>query len=256
MKDSGSTSSKPRILMLDLETFPNLFMAWRLWQGYPLEVKEFSYICCFSAKWLGGKHTTKALCDYKTSDPEKSLILDLWKLVDEADILVAHNGVQFDFSRMNSQFIKHKLDPPSPSQKVDTKKVAKEVFGFDSNSLDNLCLFLGLGEKLETGGYDLWRQCMANNPTAWAKMKKYNAHDVILLEKLYLKLLPWMPKHPNLSLFEDRGACPKCGKKTLIGRGVYRSTTRTYQRFQCTSCGGWSRGTHLIDKTKITNTNI
>lgn len=254
-KDVGSTSSEPRTLIFDLETFPNLLYSWRLWEGHALEVKEFSTICCFSAKWLGGKQVTKALVDYPKRTAERDLIADLWKLVDEADIIIAHNGRGFDFGRMNAQFIKWGFNPPSPAQKIDTKQVAKKVFGFESNSLDNLCQLLELGHKMETGGYDLWRKCMAGDSKAWAKMKKYNAYDVTLLERLYLKLRPWMPCHPNVSLFSDRGACPKCGKKALISRGLYRSTTRTYQRFQCRECNGWSRGTHLVDKTGITNTN-
>lgn len=251
----SSTSSAPKILIVDIETMPNLYYSWRIWEGHALDIKEFSTICCWSAKWLGGKHVTKALTDYPKKSAERDLILDLWKIIDEADILIAHNGNRFDFGRMNSQFIKHGLEPPSPSQKIDTKRVAKEVFGFDSNSLNNLCQLFNLGAKMETGGYDLWRKCMEGDAKAWARMKKYNAYDVTLLEKLYLKLRPWMPHHPNISLFASRGACPKCGQKTLVSQGVYRSLTRTYQRFKCKSCGGWSRGTTLIDKTKITNTS-
>lgn len=242
---------EPKILLLDIETFPNLYYAWRLWEGRALDVKEFSRIVCFCVKWLGGKSYTYALPDFGGN--EKRLIKRLWEFVDEADILVAHNGRAFDFGRMNSQFIKHGLNPPSPAQKVDTKRAAKETFGFDSNSLDELCHFLGLGKKMATGGYELWQKCMENDPTAWRKMKKYNAHDVKLLEALYLKLRPWMPKHPNLTLFN--GECPKCGASELQKRGIYRSTTRVYQRYQCQKCGGWSRRTHSCGKTTVTNTN-
>lgn len=242
----------PRILLVDIETFPNLYYAWRLWEGRALDIKKFSSIVCFSAKWLHGKQVTLALPDFGGS--EKKLIRALWNLVNNADILVAHNGRAFDFGRMNAQFIKHGLNPPSPTQKIDTKRAAKEAFGFDSNSLDNLCQFLNLGGKLNTGGYELWQKCMENDPKAWAKMKKYNAHDVVLLEKLYLKLRPWMPKHPNVTLY--RGQCPKCGSARLHSRGVYRSTTRIYRKFQCAACGGWTRSTRCSDSTKFTNTNV
>jgi hypothetical protein len=242
----------PKILLLDIETFPNLYYAWRLWEGRALDIKKFSNIVCFSVKWLGGQQITKALPDFGGS--EAKLTKELWKLVNDADILVAHNGRAFDFGRMNSQFLRHGLNPPSPAQKVDTKRAAKEAFGFDSVSLDNLCAYLGLGEKMETGGYDLWRKCMENDPKAWARMKKYNAHDVVLLEKLYLKLRPWMPKHPNVTLFT--GDCPKCGSLNIQKRGTYRSTTREYQRYQCMNCGGWCKGTKSTGKTRITNTNV
>lgn len=242
-----------KVLIVDIETFPNLYYAWRLWEGRALDIKEFSYICCFSAKWLGGKHITKALPDY-AMDQEASLLRDLWKLIDEADIIIAHNGRSFDFGRMNSQFIKHGFAPPSPCQKVDTKRVAKEVFGFDSNSLDNLCQFLDLGKKMNTGGYELWQSCMAGDSKAWARMKKYNAHDVTLLERLYLKLRPWMPKHPNLSLYTG-GACPKCGSNQIQSRGEYKSETRRYNRYQCQSCRGWLKGVKSIGKTEFKNVN-
>lgn len=258
MTDASSSSSNrlPKVLIVDIETYPNLYYSWRIWEGHALDIKEFSTICCWSAKWLGGKQTTKALPDYPKRTAEQDLIKDLWNIMDEADVIVAHNGRGFDFGRMNAQFIKWGLNPPSPSQKIDTKQVAKKVFGFESNSLDNLCQLLDLGKKMATGGYELWKNCMAGDTKAWAKMKKYNAYDVTLLEKLYLKLRPWMPNHPNAALFVNReDACPKCGERGLRARGVYRSTTRTYQRFQCISCGGWARGTNLINKTRITNTS-
>lgn len=256
---NGNTG--PRILLIDIETMPNLYYAWRLWEGRALDIKEFSRIVCYSAKFIGGKQITRALPDYGGN--ERKFIQSLWDLVDEADILVAHNGRAFDFGRMNAQFIKHGLNPPSPSQKIDTKKTAKRVFGFDSNSLDNLCQLLGLGEKMETGGYELWKRCMADDPKAWAKMKKYNAHDVVLLEKLYMALRAWMPDHPNLSLFTG-GACPKCGSDHIQSRGTregkdrgeYYSATRVYHRYQCMDCGGWLKSTKSIRKSNFTNTNI
>lgn len=235
-----------KILLIDIETFPNLFYAWRLWEGRALDIKEFSSICCFSAKWLGGKQVTKALPDFNGS--EKDLTKALWTLVNEADILIAHNGRCFDFGRMNSQFIKFGLPPPSPTQKIDTKKMATQIFGFDSNSLDNLCQFLGLGKKMNTGGYELWQQCMANDPKAWTKMKKYNGKDVTLLEKLYLTLRAWTSEQPNLSLYGHGGGCPKCGgpSNKIQSRGIYEAKTRVYNRFQCTTCKGWLKEVQSI----------
>lgn len=244
---------EPRILLFDLETFPMLYYAWRPWKGRALEVLEYSKIISFSAKWLGGAQVTKALCDY-SRDPDYNLTKDLWNLIDEADIICAHNGKAFDFGRMNSQFLKMGFPPPSPIQKIDTKKTAKQVFGFDSNSLEHLAQFLGVGRKMTTGGYELWQDCRAGDPKAWAKMKKYNAHDVVILEKVYLAMRPWMPDHPNVTLFT--GECPKCGSENVQKRGLYRSATRLYQRYRCNSCGGWSKGTHSLSRTLITNTNV
>jgi DNA polymerase III epsilon subunit-like protein len=229
-----------KILLFDLETQPALYYAWRLWDTNALEVLEYTKVISFSAKWLEGKQVTKALCDYR-GNREKSLLKDLWELITEADIIVAHNGKAFDFGRMNTSFLKYDFPPPAPTQKIDTRKMAKEVFGFDSTSLDNLAQFLGLGNKMATGGYELWKQCRANDPAAWAKMKKYNAHDVRLLEKIYLKLRPWVVMHPNLNLYSRGEGCPRCGgpDSKIHSRGEYQAKTRMYRRFQCQTCNGW-----------------
>lgn len=228
-----------------------LYYAWRLWDAHALEVLEYTKIISFSAKWLNGEQVTKALCDYKR-DAEKSLLKDLWKLINEADIIVAHNGKAFDFGRMNTQFVKYNLGPYAPVQKVDTKKVAKEIFGFDSNSLEHLAQFLGLGVKMNTGGYELWKQCREGNAASWNKMKKYNAHDVDLLEKVYLKLRPWMINHPNLNLYARGEGCPKCGgpDKQIQSRGEYEARTRLYKRYQCQSCKGWLRENISLKRNK------
>lgn len=247
-----------KILLLDIETFPNLYYSWRLWEGHTLDTLEFSSICSYSVKWLYGKQTTKCIHDFNNN--EKEFIGSLWKFIDEADLIVAHHGKAFDFGRINSAFIKHGFPPPSPTQKVDTKRAAKETFGFDSNSLDGLCQFLKLGKKMETGGYDLWRDCMAGDTSAWSRMKKYNAHDVILLEKLYLKLRPWMANHPNLNLYSKGDLCPKCGGPgdKIQSRGIHRAVTRLYQRYQCQTCKGWLKEVKSIPgtKSKYISTNV
>lgn len=232
-----------------------LYYAWRPWDTHALEVLEYSKIISYSAKWLDGEQVTKALPDFNNS--EKALIKSLWKMIDQADIIIAHNGKAFDFGRMNSAFIKHRLGPPSPAQRIDTKKVAKETFGFDSNSLADLVQFLGLGEKMATGGYELWKGCRAGDPKSWAKMKKYNAHDTLLLEKVYLTLRPWMRNHPNLNLYIDGECCPKCGgpAEKIWKRGTYAATTRTYRRFQCQTCRGWLKENKVVAKSRFTHTN-
>lgn len=228
-----------------------LYYAWRHYDSHALEVLEYSKVISFSAKWLDGKQTTKALCDYKRNQ-EKSLIGELWELINEADIVVAHNGKAFDFGRMNTSFLKHGFPPPAPVQKVDTKKMAKEVFGFDSNSLEHLAQFLGIGEKMATGGYELWKQCRENDAAAWAKMKKYNAHDTQLLEKIYLKLRPWIANHPNMNLYSKGEGCPKCGgpDAKVMPRGEYQSQTRVYKRYRCATCTGWLKETRSIKGLK------
>lgn len=244
--------SGPVTCFLDLETFPNLVRVWRLYEANALETIEPSIVCAFSAKFLGGEHYTYVLPDVsKDLHNDEHLVKQLWSIVNQADILVAHNGRRFDFRRMNSRFLKWGLSPPNPTKKIDTCEVAKRVFGFEANSLQYLAQYLGLGSKTPHHGYELWQRCMAGDTEAWELMRQYNHNDVILLEKLYYKLRPWMSTHPNSAVWD--GKCPKCGSHKLQSRGYSITSTRKYHRYQCQDCSGWCRDTKLFESVTITN---
>lgn len=248
-------SSKPKILVFDIETFPHIGFTWGKYEQNVIRFKQETCIASFVAKWLDGPIISKGLPDYAGYRPgsydDKKLVKDLWSLLDEADIVVAHNGMDFDVKVCRARFLFHGLRPPSPFRVVDTKRVAKRVARFSSNKLDDLASHLGLGSKIKTD-FDLWLGCINGDKSSWDKMLKYNRHDVILLEKLYKTLLPWANTHPNLTLFGDVD-CPKCGSKHVVCRGTTTLTSGQYQRYQCQECGGWSRSTKRINKTSKVN---
>lgn len=234
-----------KVLLYDIETSPNLGWYFALYQeGNILEVEEHWHMLSFAWKWLGDKQThVLSLKDFplykKDKENDKSLIEALWKLFDEADVIVAHNGNSFDIKKTNARFIKHHLKPPSPYKQVDTKLVAKRHFKFDSNKLDDLGDYLGIGRKIQTGGKALWFACMNGDMKAWNKMCDYNKMDVILLEKVYLEMLPYMDNHPDQGY--KRGDCKNCGSDHLQKRGFLINRKGKYQRFQCQNCSAWSQ---------------
>lgn len=242
------------IVFLDIETSPNLAYVWGMWEQNVIEFKSQWYIMSFSAKWLGGGHTTKGLVDYrgytKGSEDDKALIKELWYILDKAEIVIAQNGDQFDIKKINARFAYHNLPPPSPYRTVDTKKVAKKYFAFNSNSLDNLGEYLGLGRKIKHDGFELWQGCMTGDKKSWKQMKAYNKQDVVLLEKIYLHLLPWIKNHPNLGLYTDKMVCPKCKSVKLERRGVQYNQTTKYVRLFCQDCRGWSRSTNNLQEVR------
>jgi hypothetical protein len=241
------TNEQPKILLLDIETSPNLGWTWGKYQQDIIRFNKEWFILCWSVKWLGKpKIITRALPDYSLygKDPENDmkLMLDLWDLIDEADVVVAHNGDEFDIKKINSRFAFHGITPPSPVKSVDTLKMARKYFGFTSNKLEDLVKSLAIGkDKLETGGFDLWLKCLGGNVEAWKRMIQYNKRDVELLEEVYLKLKPWDITHPNYGVYQGERVCPRCGSDNLHSRGYYRTNTLTYNRFCCNDCGGWSR---------------
>lgn len=238
---------KAKILVFDIETTPNLGYVWGKYEQNVLEYQQEWTMLCFAYKWLGERKTI-AVGQNKFS--EEILVRRLHSLFEEADVVIAHNGNSFDVKMCNAKFIEFGLDPPSFYKTIDTKLVAKRYFRFNSNKLDDLGIKLGLGRKLQTGGFELWMGCMRGDKAAWAKMLKYNIQDVVLLEKIYLKMRPWMDNHPAMNVLLDKpDACPKCGGGPLHRRGSrkYNKTT-VVQRFQCQNCGGWcqSRTTERV----------
>ena len=201
------------------------------------------YLLSFAWRWQGEKKVHVLGLDdfpgYKPgSENDKPLAKALHALFDEADVTIAHNGDRFDRRKANARFLVHKLPPPSPYRTVDTLKVARQHFMFNSNRLGDLGKQLGIGTKLATGGFGTWRGCMTGDPAAWATMKKYNKQDVVLLEEIYDRLLPWMTNHPNMAnIASTPDACPKCGAVgRMIVRGYYHVQTLTYPKYQCRTC--------------------
>lgn len=241
-------SNKPRILLFDIENSPTVVTTWGLWEQNAIETIEEWFLMSYSYKWYGeDKVHSVALPDFpgykKNKHDDRRLCESLHKLFEEADVIVAHNGDTHDQPKSNARFIFHGLLPPSPYKTIDTKKVAKRYFKFNSNSLNNLSKYFGLGEKIENPK-GLWRGCMDGDLKSWKLMKKYNKQDVVLLEKIYEKMKPWMGEsHPYIG-----EGCPVCLSKNIQKRGFTRyKNNKAKQRFQCQDCGAWYQG-KLIKK--------
>lgn len=240
-------TKKAKILLFDIETAPNLAWVWGKWQQDVVEFEQEWYMLSWSAKWVGGKQITKCLADYPGyvpgSQDDKALVTELWDLFNQASILIAHNGHRFDIKRSNTRFIEHGLTPPEPSKVVDTLRVAKRHFAFNSNKLDDLGRRLNVGRKVTTGGFALWRGCMEGDAKSWALMKKYNRADVQLLEQVYEKMKPWIGDHPNVSILTGtENGCRNCGGTHFNKHGFRITPTGRQQRFQCQNCAAWNFG--------------
>lgn len=224
---------KPRILLFDIETTPNISYTWGKWEQNVIKFKKEWEILCFAYKWLD---EDKIHCFARMS--EKNLTIKLWCLFDEADVIIAHNGDKFDIKKSKAKFLQYNLKPPSPYKTVDTLKIARQQFAFNSNSLGDLCKTLDIGSKIKTGGADLWMDCIDGKDSAWRKMIEYNKHDVVLLEQVYLKMRAWSPGHPNTALYDRLvDACPVCRSKNIIKKGERYLKTRSVQRYKCKDCG-------------------
>lgn len=242
----GETAVK--VLLFDIETSPNIAYVWGKYEQDALGdfIKE-RQIISVAWKWLGEKEVhvlaMPMLKTYKRDpDNNKALVLRLHELMCRADVVVGHNVDSFDDPMSNLEFLLQGLTPPPPHKTVDTLKFARHKFRFNSNKLGDLGARLGLGKKVHTGGFALWAGCLRGDPKSWERMMRYNKGDVSLLEKVYLKMRPWMTSHPDMNAVDSHVGCPICRGTRLQRRGWSILSGGRCMRFQCLDCGKWSRG--------------
>lgn len=245
-----------KILLLDIENSPHLGHVWGLWQqNISLsQLQESAYVMCWAAKWLGEDYV---YFDSIHQSSKKKMIKSIHKLLDEADAVVHYNGIKHDIPLLNKEFLQLGLTPPSPYKQIDLLQTAKKQFKFPSNKLEYVCKALGVGHKIQTIGHELWTRCMAGDEEAWLMMEEYNVNDVIILEQVYNKLLPWIKGHANYSLYsEDKRVCPNCGSDNLHKRGFTQTLASVYQRYRCNSCGHWSKDNKILNSKQYKMTSI
>lgn len=235
-----------RTLLLDVETAPRLSYHWGMWEQNiaPVQMVHNTHILCWAAKWTDERSVmTDALYLHKKEyklDPynDIQIMKSIWSLLNEADIVVAHNGARFDIPVLNARFVTHGMTPPSPYKLIDTLKIARSQFSFSSNKLDELGRQLDLGRKIDTGGFELWRSIVEKqDQKAFERMVKYNIQDVKLLEQVYLRLRAWDKSHPSVThVTSDDPSCNICNTKA-VKNGSFVTNTGIFQKYKCPKCG-------------------
>lgn len=260
--------SKPNILILDVETAPILGYVWQLWENNLglNQIERDWFILSWSAKWLEsadkkivfGPHRKVMYRDQrnkKNMEDDSKILKEIWELMDAADIILTQNGKRFDSKRLNARFVLNGMKPPSPYKHIDTNQIARQKFGFTSNKLEymtnKLCKKYKKSKHAKFSGFELWRECLANNLEAWKEMEKYNKYDVLSLEELFHVLSPW-DSSVNFNLYHDleQHIC-NCGSTEVVARGYSYTAQGKYQRYVCKSCGAWSKSAeNLFTKEK------
>lgn|SRR3990167_2074027 len=182
-----------RVLLLDIETAPNLVAVYQLKQRYinPRYIMSHGYVLCFSAKWLGESGMYFA----KSPDGHLDMLKLIHQLLSEAGAVVHYNGKKFDIPTLNAEFLLHGLPPIEGMVQIDLYTLVRRTFNFPSYKMDYVCGRLGIGTKVSHGGWNMWKECMdarhKSHDRSWETMERYNKGDVILLGRLYKKVRPW-----------------------------------------------------------------
>jgi uncharacterized protein YprB with RNaseH-like and TPR domain len=239
--------TKRRRLYFDIETAPNVGLFWQA--GYKQRIdysniiKERAIICiCY--KWEDEKEVYEVHWDRNQDD--KKLLIEFIKVANQADELVGHNGDKFDLPWIRTRCLLHEIEMFPNYTTVDTLKIARNKFRFNSNRLNYIAQYLGIGQKIKTE-FNLWKDIVLNkDATAMEKMIKYCKKDVILLEKVhkYLGKHVYNKTHYGVVFGSDRGSCPECGSDELvISKRRVTATGLKKIQYQCKTCGKYNEKT-------------
>lgn len=246
-----------RVLVYDIETSLQLVSVFQLGNNdwiKPSAIVTERHMISVCWQWLDENvvHSVSLLDDpdrfAKDPHDDYHVVEKFHEVYSQADAVVTHNGDSFDNKWVATRVLYHKLPPLPPVTSIDTNKIAKKHFYFNSNSLDYIASYLGFGHKKRTP-VDLWARVLRGEAKAIEIMVAYNKKDVSLLKRVFLRLRPFIPSCMNRELAGQTG-CPRCGSSKVQSRGTYYALTRTYRRWQCAGeCRGWFRTLKADEKS-------
>lgn len=241
-----------KLLAFDLENTPMLSYHWGRWGQNirPVQTVEESRVLCFGAKWIDGPYVFKAAYEHG----ENEMLDTIHNLLSEADAVISWNGIRHDSKKIRTEFVQAGLPSTPEWRELDLMRVAKRQFAFSSNSLDHVARQLGVGQKVSHEGFfEIIPKVMAGDAKARRDFARYQKQDVLLLEKLYKRLLPWIPKsmHPNAAVIDGLDFACRCGSQDVIRKGYMHTNTGKYPRFRCLTCGSWN-----TSKTRVASTEL
>jgi DNA polymerase elongation subunit (family B) len=252
--------SQIKRLFFDIETSPNIGLFWTA--GYRLSIspdniiKERAIICiCY--KWAGDDKVYSLSWDKNQDD--KKLLEQFIKVANEADELIGHNGDRFDLPWVRTRCLYHRIPVFPTYTTLDTLKNARSKFKFNSNKLDYIAKFLGIGAKIKTG-YDLWKKVVLDkDQEALDSMVEYCKNDVLILEQVYNEMSSYIPAktHHGVANGGERYSCPKCASEDMkFSQKRYTASGTPRIQLQCKNCHTYHTVSSRIYETKLASDTI
>ena len=239
-------------LFFDIETTYQLARVWRTGKQYISgdQIFQETRIICVSYKWQyeDKVHTLK----WNSRQDDSKLVEDFIKILGEADECIAHNGDRFDIKQIRTRAIKQgKLMYPN-YRTLDTLKKSRKYFSFNSNKLDYLGKFLGVGEKLDHEGFSLWVKIQEDkDEDALKRMIAYCEQDVILLEDVFHVLNPYIDHNTNYAVLKGgkKWQCPNCGSSNVKMHRTDTTAMGWVRRFM--RCGDCKKDYKISNKSYL-----
>lgn len=228
-------------LFYDIETSPMVSYTWRIGRKISLNydnIIEDWRIICISYKWENEDTVYHLKWDKNQCD--RKMVKQFIEVLNKADEICAHNGDRFDIKKIRTRAIHHRLPMKPKYRSLDTLKKAKSHFAFNSNSLDNLARFLGVGRKMEHTGFQMWKDVMIGSKQALDMMIEYCNQDVTVLEDVFLCLQNYIRHNTNVSTHNGgaKCSCPNCASDDVVlNNNNYTALGTIRREMYCNTCG-------------------
>jgi uncharacterized protein YprB with RNaseH-like and TPR domain len=193
-----------KVLFYDIEVGPNVVYSWRIGNKVNLSTDTIiseRQILCISYKWRGDSKVHSLT--WNGSD-DKELMIKFAAIMNTADEVIGHNSDKYDVKFVRTRCLVHGVPLNVKFNQLDTLKFARAGFAFNSNKLDYISQYLGLGAKIKTD-FQLWKDVLNGSKEALDRMVKYCNQDVLVLEKVYETLQPYSPRK-KFKLLKSNGS--------------------------------------------------
>ena len=249
---------------LDIERIPGRHSTWhrgqtitgpfwdlneiKAWTGKRIhadDVKEWPRTICAAWKWYDQEDVEFA-AEWQVGGYD-GFMRAVWEVFDRADLIIGHNADRFDARHLMGGWAEMGLPAPSPYKVVDTLKIARGTFAYESNTLDALNKRLGIDAKTDKYDSRVAKAAVAGDKEAQDRIRFYNMGDIAASEALFDRLRPYARNIPHLGMWtDDEMACPSCGSTmTATGKTVHANVQR-YEHLHCPNCGAHARGTTTL----------
>ena len=250
-----------RVVTLDIERIPGWHSTWhrgqtitgpfwdlneiKTWIGKRIhadDVSEWPRTICAAWKWYDAEGGEFA-AEWEVGGYD-AFMRAVWDVFNDADLIIGHNADRFDARHLMGGWAEMGLPAPSPCKIVDTLKIARGTFAYESNTLDALNKRLGIDAKTDKYDVKVARAAVSGDKEAQETLSAYNRGDIIASEALFDRLRPFAKGIPHLGMWtDDELACPSCGSTmTATGKTVHANVQK-YEHLHCPNCGAHARGT-------------
>lgn len=214
---------------------------------HPDDVIEWPRSICAAARFYGEKEIMFA-AEWEKGGHEE-FMRKTWEWYDQAHYVIGHNLQSFDSRHLKAGWAEYGWASPSPWKTVDTLKVARAEFAFESNTLAALCDRLGVPSKTDKYDANVAHAAVAGDVKAQKRLQKYNEGDIKATQAAYDRLRPWIKNHPHLGQFTGEAwSCPNCGFADLSHHpnGTAYTMVQAYRAYACPKCGAHIRGNRKL----------